>query len=265
MGVLNVQMCKMNTINYENENTEKVEIEVKNQRVFMRIEDIIHFIKNNPNEKYYKFINNEKILISNDIVINTLFICHRINSTNELLMISNIFGIEVDLRDNKEGIFLHHDPFNIGESFELFLLNYKHNFIILNIKTEGIEKRCVEIMKKYNIDNYIFLDSSIPVIYKCKDCLKEKMSCRFSEIEPIELYQKMQNMISWIWVDCFSIMPLNQETYNIFVKDNKKLCIVSPELQNQKDKIQYYREYLIQNKITPNAICCKLQNIYEWI
>lgn len=240
-------------------------IEINDEVVSMKIENIIDLIKNNPNQKYYKFINNEKILISNDIVINTLFICHRINTTDEVLNISHDFGIEVDIRDNKEGIFLHHDPFTIGENIDSFLTNYKHKFMILNIKTEGTEIRCAEIMKKYNIQNYIFLDSSIPMMYKCKDSFKKHMSCRFSEIEPIEFYQKIKNIISWIWVDCFSVMPLTHEIYDIFVKDNKKICIVSPELQYQPEKIQYYREYLIKNKIIPNAICCKSHNIYKWI
>ena len=240
-------------------------IEVNNQLLSIKIEEIINFIINNPNEKYYKFINNEKILICNDIVINTLFICHRVNTISEIVNTPSIFGIEVDIRDNKDDLFLQHDPFNIGEDFETFLLHYKHKFIILNIKSEGTEKRCAEIIKKYNIQDYFFLDSSIPVIYKCKDTLKENMSCRFSELEPIEFYKKIQNMVCWVWVDCFTEMPLTYEIYNLFIKDNKKICIVSPELQQQPEQIRNYRDFFIQNKIIPNAICCKLHNIYKWI
>jgi hypothetical protein len=240
-------------------------IEINNQPVFMKIDEIISTIISNPQGKYYKFINNERILICNDIVVNTLFICHRVNTVDEITNIPSIFGVEVDIRDNKEGLFLQHDPFNIGEDFETFLSHYNHKCIILNIKTEGVEKRCMEIMKNHNIQNYFFLDSTIPIIYKFKNALKENMCCRFSEIEPIEFYQKLQHMVSWVWVDCFTEMPLTYENYNLFIKDDKKICIVSPELQQQPEQIHNYRGLLIQNKTIPNAICCKLHNIYKWI
>ena len=45
----------------------------------------------------------------------------------------------------------------------------------------------------------------------------------------------------------------------------KKICIVSPELQGQKEKISVYRQQLIDYNIIPDAICCKEYNIYEWI
>ena len=120
-------------------------------------------------------------------------------------------------------------------------------------------------MKSHNIQDYFFLDSTIPIIYKSKETLRKHMCCRFSEIEPIEFYQKVQDMVSWVWVDCFTEMPLTYENYNLFIKDNKKICIVSPELQQQPEQIHNYRGLLIQNKTTPTAICCKLHNIYKWI
>ena len=46
---------------------------------------------------------------------------------------------------------------------------------------------------------------------------------------------------------------------------NKKICIVSPELQGQPEKIEIYRKQLFDNDIIPEAICCKEYNIYEWI
>jgi hypothetical protein len=40
---------------------------------------------------------------------------------------------------------------------------------------------------------------------------------------------------------------------------------VSPELQGQSEKIQQYRQQLIDNNIIPDAICCKEYNIFEWL
>ena len=97
----------------------------------------------------------------------TLFCCHRINTINELKKIPNHYGIEIDLRDNLNGdIYISHDPFKSGENFGEFLKYYKHSFIILNIKSERIEYKVLELLKKHDIQNYFFLDSSFPMIYK---------------------------------------------------------------------------------------------------
>jgi hypothetical protein len=48
----------------------------------------------------------------------------------------------------------------------------------------------------------------------------------------------MKGMVDWVWVDCFSKVPLNREIYNILKDAGFKLCFVSPELQNQPEKNQ---------------------------
>ena len=92
----------------------------------------------------------------------TLYCCHRINTVEELQKIPYKYGIEIDLRDNLNGdIYISHDPFKSGENFDEFLKYYRHSFIILNIKSERIEYKVLELLKKYNITNYFFLDSSL--------------------------------------------------------------------------------------------------------
>jgi hypothetical protein len=43
-----------------------------------------------------------------------------------------------------------------------------------------------------------------------------------------------QNMYQYIWIDCFNKFPLTTEIYNLFKNNDKKICIVSPELQKKK-------------------------------
>jgi hypothetical protein len=106
-----------------------------------------------------------------------LFCCHRINTSIELQHINPKYGIEIDLRDNSQGqIYLAHDPFTEGELFDNFLKLYTHSFIILNIKSERIEYKVLELLKKYNITNYFFLDSSFPMIYKLSNEGEKKNS-----------------------------------------------------------------------------------------
>ena len=93
------------------------------------------------------------------------FIAHRINKKEELKNLSRKYGVEIDLRDNVDGtIYINHDPFILGENFEDYLKEYNHGTMILNIKSERIELKILELLKKYNIKNYFFLDSSFPMI-----------------------------------------------------------------------------------------------------
>jgi len=243
-------------------------IDERNSEYYLEIHDIIHLIKNNPSKKFYKIINNEKIEINNTLVCNTQFICHRINTLQELEKIDSQFGIELDIRDDcKTGkLILAHDPFSEGESFDEYLKKYKHNTIILNIKSERIELECLKLLEKYNIKNYFFLDSSFPMIYLLNQKYNNnKIGCRFSEFENIDFFLENKKMFSTVWVDCFTKFPLNKEIYELIQKENKKTCIVSPELQKQSEKIKVYRYYIIENNIIPDMICTKNHNIIHWI
>ena len=230
-----------------------------------KIEELLNFIKNNFKCTFYKIINNQHIKINNNIILNTIFIIHRINTINELLDIDKQFGVEIDIRNNNDNIILSHDPFNENncDIFEKYLENYDKNLLILNIKSERLELKCIELVEKYNITNYFFLDSSIPMIHLLNN--KYNIACRFSEYEPIEFYNNIKNMIKYIWVDCFSKFILTKEYYDIFINDNKKICIVSPELQNQKERIKEFKLIIDDNNIIPHYICCKKENIIQWL
>ena len=233
-----------------------------------KIEQIIDLIKKNLNKKFYKFIDNTKIEINNKIVSETQFICHRVNSSEELNKINKQFGTEIDIRDdNKSGkLILAHDPFVNGEYFEDYLQKYKHNTLILNIKSERIELDCLKLLEKYNIKNYFFLDSSFPMIYLLnKNYQNNQNACRLSEFENLQFFLDNKDMFSTVWVDCFTKFPLNKENYALMNKENKNICIVSPELQKQPEKIETYRNYIIENKIIPTMICTKIYNIINWI
>ena len=195
----------------------------------------------------------------------TLFCCHRINTTKDLKKIPYKYGIEIDLRDNLNGeIYISHDPFKVGENLDNFLKFYNHSFIILNIKSEMIEYKILELLKKYDITNYFFLDSSFPMIYNLSNQGEKKCALRFSEFEGIDTILNMKGIVNWVWVDCFTKNPLTIEKYELLKKAGFKLCFVSPELQNQPEKINQYRDYFIQNNIKLDMICTKVFNIDKW-
>jgi hypothetical protein len=235
---------------------------------FDKIGKLLNFIKSNPNKVYYKIVDNEKIKINVKLVMNTEFICHRVNKIEELKKIDKIFGVEIDIRDDllTNKLILAHDPFVYGDSFEEYLKLYSNQTLILNIKSERVELKCLELLNKYNISKYFFLDSSFPLIYLLNTKYQNnKIASRYSEFELIELSENIKDMIEWIWIDCFTKLPLDKNIMERIKRINKKICIVSPELQSQKEKIKLYRRQLLDNDIIPDAICCKEYNIYEWI
>ena len=192
------------------------------------------------------------------------FIAHRVNTIKDLLNTPIEYGVEVDLRDFGEKLIVQHDPFKNGEDFEEYLKHYNHGTIILNIKSEGIEFKVLELLKKYNINNYFFLDSSFPMIHLLSSKGEKNIALRFSEFEGIDTISLMSKKVNWIWVDCFSKLPITAQIYKLLKNHKYKLCLVSPELQNQDLKLELYKSYLQQEGIIFDAICTKLHNIARW-
>ena len=192
------------------------------------------------------------------------YIAHRVNTIKELLKTPVEYGVEIDLRDYGNRLILQHDPFKKGEDFEEYLKHYNHGTIILNIKSEGIEYKVLELLKKYTVNNYFFLDSSFPMINSLSSKGEKNIALRFSEFEGIDTIRLMSQKVDWIWVDCFSKLPITAQTYKLLKNHKYKLCLVSPELQNQDLKLELYKSYLQQEGIIFDAICTKLNNIVRW-
>ncbi len=193
------------------------------------------------------------------------YIAHRINTVEELKQIPFEYGVELDLRDYGDRLILQHDPFKDGENFEDYLKHYKHGTMILNIKSERIEYKVLELIKKYDVKKYFFLDSSFPMIYLLSNSNEKNIALRFSEFEGIDTILNMENKVEWIWVDCFSELPITKENYKLLKDIGFKLCLVSPELQGQSEKLYEYKKYLDYNNIIFDAICTKAYNINKWL
>jgi len=192
------------------------------------------------------------------------YIAHRINTVEELKKIPKEYGVELDLRDFGERLILQHDPFIDGEDFEYYLKYYDHGTMILNIKSERIEHKVLELIQKYNIKNYFFLDSSFPMIYLLSQDGEKNIALRFSEFEGIDTILNMKGRINWIWVDCFSKLPITKENYKLLKQHGFKFCLVSPELQGQDEKIEEYKKHLNDDHIIFDAICTKIYNVIRW-
>jgi len=192
------------------------------------------------------------------------YIAHRINTIEELKQIPSEYGVELDLRDYGRRLILQHDPFKDGEDFEEYLKHYNHGTMILNIKSERIEFKVLDLIKKYNIKKYFFLDSSFPMIYLLTNSGEKNIALRFSEYEGLDTILNMKSKVKWVWVDCFTRLSITKKDYNILKQNGFNLCLVSPELQNQEHKLLEYKKYLIKEQIVFDAICTKIHNIMKW-
>lgn len=193
------------------------------------------------------------------------FIAHRVNTLKELNLLSDEYGVELDLRDNLNGrIYIQHNPFEEGEDFEQYLKKYHHGTMILNIKSERIEHKVLEMIRFYNIKNYFFLDSSFPMIKLLSDMGEKNIALRFSEFEGLDTIRNMAGKVNWVWIDCFTKLPINKDSYMELKSLKYKLCMVSPELEGQPEKLENYKKFLQDNKIVMDAVCTKVYNIEKW-
>lgn len=195
------------------------------------------------------------------------FIAHRINTIAELQNIPKDCGVEIDIRPwGENDLILAHDPLTIGEKLEDFLKEYDHGTLILNIKSERIEYKVQELITKYQIRDYFFLDSSLPMINLLAHKGNEKnMAIRFSELEPLESLIPHQGKVKWVWVDCFTKFILTKELEEKIHDMGFKICLVSPELQGREEDIKEHLSQIKKENLKIDAVCSKILYKDKWM
>jgi len=193
-----------------------------------------------------------------------IFIQHRVNSINHLKNVNRKYGVEIDIRTNNSHLILNHDPFKKGTNFEDFLKNYKHKFLVANIKEEGIELKVLNKLKKMKIENYFLLDVTVPQLTKIIN-KEKKIAFRISKYENIKGALKFSKILKWVWVDTFNgKLPISLNQIRILKQKKFKICLVSPELSTKKISYLYILKRKISKEINLfDAICTKKPNIWE--
>ena len=190
------------------------------------------------------------------------FIQHRVNTIRALRQVRCEYGVELDLRDRGERLILVHDPFQDGEDFAPYLREYRHGTMILNVKSERIEYRVLEeLAAAGTVDDYFFLDCSFPMIRQLVARGEHRIAVRFSEYEPIEGPLALASQVDWVWVDCFTRLPLDDDTY-ARLSQSFKICIVSPELEGHDlSRIPEFVRQLAPYEI--EAVCTKRPDLWK--
>ncbi len=194
------------------------------------------------------------------------YIAHRINTLEQLRKLPVQYGAELDLRDDLTGrIYISHHPFEDGENFEDYLREYHHGTMILNIKSERIEHRVMELIKNYHVKNYFFLDCSFPMIHLLSEAGEKNIAVRYSEYEGMDTIAAMAGKVDWIWVDTFHTLPIDHTTFMRMKEMGYQLCLVSPELQGQPEKAELYMQQIQAEGIRFDAVCSKMDMIEKWM
>ncbi len=196
-----------------------------------------------------------------------MFIAHRVNWLDEETaaeVFSQADGIEFDVRDDGVG----HDPWTSSEGKQPLadFLRWcpPEKFYIVNIKCEGIEEQTIETLEKHGIHNFFLLDCGVPSIIRLSRKGEHRLAVRYSEYESLDTVLLLAKAVQWVWVDVFTRLPLTAETAAKLRAAGLHLCLVSPELQGQPDKIVHYRNDLREQGVELDAVCSKLWNRPIW-
>lgn len=168
------------------------------------------------------------------------------------------FGTETDIRDYKGELVISHDIadencISVKEMFEVYNKYDNTLSLALNIKADGLQLKLKELLEEYKIENYFVFDMSIP---DGLGYLKQNIKAFTRESE----YEKVPSFYDeacGTWLDEFQEHWITKEVIEKHIKNNKKICIVSPDLHKReyKNEWQHYKEIEKELGIDNLMIC----------
>ena len=168
------------------------------------------------------------------------------------------FGTETDIRDYKGKLVISHDIadekcISVKEMFEIYNRYDNTLTLALNIKADGLQVKLKELLEEYKITSYFVFDMSVP---DGLGYLKHKIKAFTRESE----YEKIPSFYDeayGIWLDEFQGHWITKEVIEKHIKNNKQICIVSPDLHKReyKKEWQHYKEMEKELGINNLMIC----------
>jgi len=163
------------------------------------------------------------------------------------------FGTETDVRDHGGELVISHDM-PTGNEMRLAqfidLLAQQSLPLALNVKADGLAASIRNVMADYNPDNWFVFDMSVPDT-RMQLAAGNPVYARVSEVEPEPVYY---DKISGIWLDAFHGDGWQVERIPDYLKDNKRVCLVSPELHGRDHKSLWQRlresDFIADSRLT---------------
>lgn len=165
------------------------------------------------------------------------------------------FGAETDIRDYNGELVISHDIaddkcITVKKMFEIYK-NFNNDLpLALNIKADGLQKKLKVLLKEYNITNYFVFDMSVPdglqyLKYDIKSFTRE------SEYETVPSFYDEAN---GVWLDEFKSHWIDGDTIQKHIKNNKQICIVSPDLHRREHKNEWQHYKNIEKELGINNL-----------
>jgi hypothetical protein len=189
-------------------------------------------------------------------------VAHRINSLEQLKLLPNKFGCEIDIRSQGSKLILNHEPYLSGDSLVDYLDNYKHGLLVLNIKEAGIENDVLQLVRERNIPSFFLLDVEFPYLYRASRLGERAIAVRFSEDEPIESVYNYNKLVDWVWVDTNTKLPIDSNNTNVL--SSMQTCLVCPERWGRPNDIIPYRHSMKSLGFNPNAVMTNFKYTHLW-
>lgn len=168
----------------------------------------------------------------------------------------NNIGTETDIRDFENKLVVSHDipnklSIDIDIFFELYV-KYPQKTLALNIKSDGLSKLLKEKLNRYNINNYFVFDMSIP---DSMSYINNSINffMRQSEVESDMFFY---DQCKGIWLDSFYTDWFTNDLIEMHINNNKKVCIVSPELHNRDHLLMWSNLKKLKSIKSENIILC---------
>lgn len=163
----------------------------------------------------------------------TLICAHRVNDPAALRDVPDGLGVEIDLHADGDRLVLVHDAFASGPDFVEWLDAYRHRFIVLNTKEEGLEQRIIGLLEERGIREWAFLDQSFPFLVRTLRGGETRTMVRISEYESVATALALDPRPDWVWVDSFTGRWPAAEDLRSLHDAGFRLMVVSPELQGR--------------------------------
>ena len=185
---------------------------------------------------------------------------HRINSLADLARVPTDRGVELDLRSDGDRVIVTHDPFTDGVTIEEYFPHVGQRPCIFNVKCEGIEARVIDLAAAHRIEDFFFLDLSVPAAVKLARRGESRIAVRYSEYEPAAAVLAWAGLAQWVWVDCFEEYPPDVGDW-ARIAERFRVCLVSPELQGHgAEAISSTRSSLGDRRA--DAVCTKRPDLW---
>ena len=180
-------------------------------------------------------------------------IAHRINTVAELAELPTEFGTEIDIRAAGSDLILHHEPHQAGDRLVDFLDAYAHGTLVLNVKESGVEDEVLRVVDERGLGERCFLlDVEIPWLYRAAQAGERRGAVRYSEVEPMHAVSAFAGLVDWVWIDCFTCLPLDADS--VAGLREFKTCLVCPERWGRPEDIGPYRRQMAALGFEPDAV-----------